>query len=109
MKILAGIQNFKCLLAMLVLVAFVLIFVQSELIATHIYIEHGNDQDYCQLVSQTIQGAQENFQKFDTVINFRPIQKDPVIFYKNLTCFNRPLNLIQQNAPLILLLETFLI
>jgi hypothetical protein len=109
MKILAGKQNFKCLFATLVLIAFAFIFVQSELIAEHVHRDNDINQDYCKLVSQTIQRAQEDFQKFDTVINFQPIQKDPIIFYKNPTCFNSPINLIQENTPLILMLETFLI
>ena len=109
MKIFEGNQNFKRLLASLVLITLALIFIQSELVALQIHKDHGKDQDYCKLVSQTIQDPQEDFQKFDTVINFPPLQKDPVIFFINSTCFNKPINLIQRHTPLILMIGTFLI
>lgn len=109
MKVIARKKNLECFLVTIVLISLALIFIQSELITSHVHKSHDNEGDYCNLFARTIQSTQENFQKFDTVLDFQPIEKDNVTFYKNLICFNRSINLKQQKAPLNLLLETFLI
>jgi|GEM_PF-2447385 len=109
MELFIRIHHKESLIAIVILLAFVLIFIQSELIGAVAHDDHGDDQDFCKLVSQTLQNVPNMSYQFDQGTSFLLIQNAHYFSHQEVAGFTMPKNFIQEKPSLFLLTEILLI
>ena len=96
-------------IAALVLCCILIIFVHSELIVSDDHHDHDGSNDFCNLVSHTLNRFQNEIQDFDFEVNQQPVFEVKIDLDYNLFFLPIPEGFRQRTIPLILLLNTFLI